>query len=179
MKIFKISVLLFIVVGCSHSMTIKKIQTEKTSATVLANKTVAIVINSDDFPDESKSSVAAHTYHFKGQQKRIVNALRVKLGNTVKDVKIFIDEEPNGVYDFYFYPEVTIKMVDDFFTLACLINYRLKISNNSMKSVVAEEKGKKSFFAVSEEGASEGCTDQLGILFEKVTMKAIISIGNP
>jgi len=178
MKTLKLLFFSFLV-GCSHNLTIKTLRVEKSRSPVFVNKNVAIILNNSLFPDETTETSLTETYHLKDLHRLFIEGYKKKLNEVANKVDFFEDKKPipKDLYNFYFHPEVKIRMAHDYGTGAtgCFVKYKLRILDGSKVFAVAEGEGREDFTTrgSSESIASRTCKNAMEDVFETVTDEAI------
>lgn len=171
----KYLLLLFFVAGCTHNVDLGGFDYGTSRPMTFKGKKVAVVIPDGAVQDNHKTTTEVDTYHFKNTTNALNHALRMKLGAQSKEFKVIQGDEAGGEFDYYLYPQLQSRSVNDFWTHGCLIKYRLTIKDKK-KNIVADEKGegKRNFFAPSQ--ASGKCSLAMSEIFEKVTNRAASQI---
>lgn len=170
--IFFVGVLGLLLSACTHTINMRSFALTGGGADRVKGKTVAVVLLPLRVAPESKSSSDGHNYIYQGFPTSIGNALKARLAGQAKSVDVFTDASKVQNYDVAIYPEVSVRMVNDFWTHGCLIKYRTEVRDRANR-VVADEsgEGKRNWYAIP---SAEGkCQEAMTEVFDRVTTKAL------
>ena len=141
-------------------------------------KKVAVVVLPGNIEDNHSTQSDVYTYEFSNMSNGLVNALSRKMSGQTKAFKILKPtnlSEVEAGFDYYLFPRLQSRSVNDFWTMGCLITYRLVIKDKEQKVLSdVEDKGKRNFFDSGQ--ANSKCKIAMEEVFEKVTSKALLSV---
>ncbi len=163
--------------GCAHKVDLAYFDEGTSVGKPVLDKNVAIVVEPGAIQDNHDTQSDVYTYQFRNVTDGIVRALKKVTEKSARKVVVLeqgADQKKENIH-YFFHPEIRIRSVNDFWTMGCLIKYRLQIKNKK-GDIVADEKGegKRNFFANSQ--AQEKCQIAMNEVFEKVTNKAAATL---
>lgn len=180
MKLLKLALLVLsaqTLISCAHKVDLSYFDEGTSIGRPVLDKNVAIVVEDGAIQDNHDTQSDVYTYQFRNVTDGVVRALKRVTEKSAKNVVVLKEDSDSKKQNihYYFHPEIRIRSVNDFWTMGCLIKYRLQIKNKDGE-IVADEKGegKRNFFSNSQ--AQEKCQLAMNEVFEKVTNKAAVSL---
>ncbi|MCJ8276419.1 MAG: hypothetical protein HRT44_09475 [Bdellovibrionales bacterium] len=172
MKLLILS-LLVVLAGCTYNVNLERFNYGTRIVKPFKGKKVAIVVPAGAIEDGHKTQSDVHTYSFQNVEKGVIKALQNKL--EAADKVTVMTEVSDGDYDYYLYPNIRIRSVNDFWTMGCLIKYRLSIKDKNKKLLAEEQgEGKRNFF--DQNDSEKKCKIAMAEVFDNVTKAAVLSM---
>lgn len=164
----------FFLVGCAYSTNLRGFDFGATPPATLKDKTIAVVIEKGRIQDGHTTRTDAYDYTFNNVTSGVTEALQKRISMSAKKVDIVQAEDlkPNS-YEFLVYPSVEARSVHDFWTMGCLINYRLEVKRGSDGKLIANEsgEGKRNFMSAGQ--FDKKCNEAMSEVFIKVTDRTL------
>jgi hypothetical protein len=168
----RIAILAAVVVsGCTHAIRLHNFEHGSGMAGELKGKRIAIVLDSGRINDNHTTSSDVHKFDFSGATEGLTKALKERIGPDAKTVEVFQakDLPKDKEYDYYIYPDFTIRSVNDFWSLGCLVNIKLTAKSNGRNVASESAQAKRSFAWMS--SAESQCNRATSDAFNAVADK--------
>lgn len=170
--------IIFLLAGCTYNIDLQTFNEGTAISGPFKGKKVGVVVLPGSIQDNHKTNTDVYTYSFSNMKAGLVSALNRKISGQASKFDVLEVESLQslkGEYDFYLFPRLQSRSVHDFWTMGCLITYRLTIKDGKQQLLAdVEDKGKRNFFSGDQSG--EKCRLAMEEVFEKVTQQAVNSV---
>lgn len=161
--------------GCTTTIAFRNLNQDKSPYPGLKEKRVALVVEASRVPEKVSTTSEFETFEFTDIASSVEGALKQQLTAATKSVEVF-KTQPEGPFDYYIKPQVTVRSVYDFWTYGCLMTYKLEIYDKNQKLFASGSgEAKRNFMFTSQ--AEGKCSPAMAELFDSVNEKTLAKVA--
>jgi hypothetical protein len=171
-----LAILGLLISGCAFNVNLRKFDHITGAPPNVHQKRWAIILDPDKVPESivHRATGDTDTYTYKGIAEGVEEGIKDRLTPSSVKVESYTSSKvPAGEkIDYYVYPEVAIRTVNDFWTLGCVVSYSLTIKDANNKTLAASKtQAKSNFFFPSQSDAK--CQRALSTAFNQANDQAL------
>ena len=168
-----ILVLICSLTGCVHSYQIAPIQVASLQSKHLRESKVALVLGPPAVEDTYVSKPGAQTITFSNVSQSLRSAFEQKFKAAVGQWQVIAPGENTSEFDIVIIPTLSVRVVNDYWTLGSLIEFTVDVKNNAgVVTGHATAKFKKSFSGFNFK-PDTAFNEALTAIFDKVVNEAL------